>query len=214
MRPYNIGKLEFPSKPCIFIGYSTSHSAYRCYDPVTGKIYVSRHVKFSEFTFWDFSTPSDTQQQESSDMYAFLDSPSLFVLPQALVNAPSHDQSSPPHTEVRTPESTSTSKNSNPPPPPSRTHVMRTRSQKNILKPKRSFAATKHPLPDDVEPSSVSEALVSPHWRQAITDEFNALQRHGTWTLVSPPSHANIIGCKWVFRIKRKHDGTIERYKA
>lgn len=47
-----------------------------------------------------------------------------------------------------------------------------------------------------------------------MTEKFTALQRHGTWDLVSPPPHANIVGCKWVFRIKRKPDGTIERYKA
>jgi hypothetical protein len=47
-----------------------------------------------------------------------------------------------------------------------------------------------------------------------MTEEFNALLKNNTWTLV-PPSHAhNIIGCKRVFRIKRKADGSIERYKA
>lgn len=91
---------------------------------------------------------------------------------------------------------------------------MRTRAQNNIYKPKRLFAATKHPLPDDVEPTSVSHALSHFSWRQAMAEEFSALQRHGTWTLTLPPPHANIVGCKWVFRIKRKPDGTIEQYKA
>lgn len=38
---------------------------------------------------------------------------------------------------------------------------MRTRSQKNIYKPKRLYAATKHLLPPDVEPSTIREALGS-----------------------------------------------------
>lgn len=55
LRPYQLGKLSFPSKLCIFIGYSTNQSAYRCYDLETGRIFVSRHVKFSETTFWNFA---------------------------------------------------------------------------------------------------------------------------------------------------------------
>ena len=44
--------------------------------------------------------------------------------------------------------------------------------------------------------------------------EFDALLHNGTWTLVAPFPTMNIVGCKWVFRIKRKVDGTIDRYKA
>lgn len=44
--------------------------------------------------------------------------------------------------------------------------------------------------------------------------KFNALQSTGTWTLV-PSSHTqNIVGCKWVFRIKKNHDGSFDKYKA
>jgi Reverse transcriptase (RNA-dependent DNA polymerase) len=31
---------------------------------------------------------------------------------------------------------------------------------------------------------------------------------------VDPPPDSNIIGCKWLFRIKRRADGTIEQFKA
>ena len=41
-----------------------------------------------------------------------------------------------------------------------------------------------------------------------------ALQRNKTWHLVPPQQGKNLIDCKWVFRIKRKSDGTIDRYKA
>ena len=44
--------------------------------------------------------------------------------------------------------------------------------------------------------------------------EFDALLRNGTWTLVAPSPTMNIVGCKWVFRIKRNADGSIDRYKA
>lgn len=47
-----------------------------------------------------------------------------------------------------------------------------------------------------------------------MTQEIDALTQNQTWTLVHFHSNMNVIGCKWVFKIKRKSDGTIERYKA
>lgn len=84
----------------------------------------------------------------------------------------------------------------------------------NIHKPKRLFSTTKHPLPEEIEPTCVSKALTDPRWRATMDDEFTALRKHGTWELVPPPPHANIIGCKWVFRIKTKPDGSIDKFKA
>lgn len=44
--------------------------------------------------------------------------------------------------------------------------------------------------------------------------EYQALQRNKTWHLVPRPKRKDIIGCKWVYKIKRKADGSIDRYKA
>lgn len=43
--------------------------------------------------------------------------------------------------------------------------------------------------------------------------EFNALQQNQTWSLVLHSTACNIVGCKWVFKLKRKADGSIERHK-
>jgi len=47
-----------------------------------------------------------------------------------------------------------------------------------------------------------------------MNTEFDALLQNRTLTLVPPDSATNIVGCKWVIRLKRKADGSIDRYKA
>ena len=71
----------------------------------------------------------------------------------------------------------------------------------------------------DVEgdPKSVSEARSRSdwsYWKEAMDREMAALERAGTWTSAARPPDTNIVGCKWVFRLKRKADGSIDKYKA
>jgi len=74
--------------------------------------------------------------------------------------------------------------------------------------------ATKHDLPEYIEPSTITQALKFPEWRQACSAEFDALLHNGTWTLVPKINNQNSVACKWLFRVKRNPDGTIARYKA
>ena len=53
-----------------------------------------------------------------------------------------------------------------------------------------------------------------PQWQQAMDREINTLEKAGTWTTVPRPAGKNIIGSKWVFHIKQKANGTIEKHKV
>jgi len=64
------------------------------------------------------------------------------------------------------------------------------------------------------ELSSYREACSNPDWQQAMTDELQALAKTHTWDVVDLPSGKTPISCKWVYKIKTKSDGSIERYKA
>jgi histone deacetylase 1/2 len=44
--------------------------------------------------------------------------------------------------------------------------------------------------------------------------EYMALMRNKTWHLVPPEKGRNLIDSKWVYKIKRKSDGSLDRYKA
>lgn len=100
--------------------------------------------------------------------------------------------------------------NSPSPSPPRPSHPMQTRSKSGIVKP-RVFPSL---LLTHVEPTSVKQALAQPEWRAAMQDEYDALLKNGTWSLVPLPPNRTAIGCKWVFRVKENPDGSVQRYKA
>ena len=47
-----------------------------------------------------------------------------------------------------------------------------------------------------------------------MIEEMKALAKNETWELVFSPPQKKLLGCKWVFTVKHKADGSIERYKA
>jgi hypothetical protein len=47
-----------------------------------------------------------------------------------------------------------------------------------------------------------------------MQQEFDALISNGTWSLCPKPQNQNVIHNKWVYRIKQKSDGTIDRFKT
>ena len=44
--------------------------------------------------------------------------------------------------------------------------------------------------------------------------EINALKANNTWLMRPLPPSKVPIGCKWVYKVKLKADGSVERYKA
>jgi hypothetical protein len=64
------------------------------------------------------------------------------------------------------------------------------------------------------EPHSLDEALGDQNWRIAMDVEYGALMKNKTWHLVPPKKGSNVIDCKWVWKVKRKADGTLDKYKA
>jgi hypothetical protein len=78
-----------------------------------------------------------------------------------------------------------------------------------------TMAAAAHDANGD--PRSISEVRSRPdwpEWQQAMEREIETLERAHTWETVPRPEGKNIVGSKWVFRLKRKADGSIDKYKA
>lgn len=64
------------------------------------------------------------------------------------------------------------------------------------------------------EPSSFKDASQHSEWIKAMEEEIEALKQNETWELVPKPKEVHPITCKWVYKLKTRSDGSIDRYKA
>nr|KYP44486.1 Retrovirus-related Pol polyprotein from transposon TNT 1-94 [Cajanus cajan] len=94
---------------------------------------------------------------------------------------------------------------------------MITRAKAGIHKPKAYNIVTTTPKLDlnpFHEPRSIKEAMAIPHWKKTMLEEYKALMKNNTWILTTLPAGRNLIGCRWVFKVKTNSDGSINRHKA
>ena len=66
-------------------------------------------------------------------------------------------------------------------------------------------------------PANFHDAMKSPEaekWKVATASEYESLMSNKTWSLVERPSNVNVIKSMWVFRMKYRPNGSVERYKA
>jgi hypothetical protein len=84
-------------------------------------------------------------------------------------------------------------------------------SHANLSKSLSRFAMS---VVSTVEPRDYKEAIQHQCWIEAMNSELHALQQNKTWIFVDQPANIKPIGSKWVYKVKHKDDGSIERYKA
>ena len=105
LRPYTHHKLESRSVPCVFMGYSTTQSAFHCLDTKTGRIYTSRHVHFVEDRFPFSSNTSQTHSDAESNSSS--QTPSSRIIPLSTAPLVSAPPSPPPSTDPHLPSTPS-----------------------------------------------------------------------------------------------------------
>ncbi|KAE8698982.1 ABC transporter G family member 7 [Hibiscus syriacus] len=90
----------------------------------------------------------------------------------------------------------------------SNTHSMITRSKHGIFKPKIYSVQCK------AVPGDIRATLKDDDWRMAVMAEYNTLISNNTLDIVELPPGRKAIGCKWLFKVKKNVDGSVERLKA
>ena len=54
------------------------------------------------------------------------------------------------------------------------------------------------------------QLLKKPEWKKVVLEEMKAMDKNGTWEVVSKPKGKTLVGCKRVFTVKYHSNGTIE----
>uniref|UniRef100_A0A2N9FJH4 CCHC-type domain-containing protein n=1 Tax=Fagus sylvatica TaxID=28930 RepID=A0A2N9FJH4_FAGSY len=189
LQPHEHSKLEPRSRLCCFLGYGIEHKGYRCWDPISQRLRISRHVVFWEHTMFNSLSKFTTCSTPS-----FFTNPSLPLFPISPADSPVSPLA----------------------PPLAVDPVLdQTPDLPLAAPPVDSPASPQEPAPP-VDPVTDQTPLLPLRRsdRQAMTEELQALEKTHTWDLVDLPHGKSAIGCKWVYKIKTKSDGSIERYKA
>jgi len=74
-----------------------------------------------------------------------------------------------------------------------------------------------HQVDQIEEPTTIENALsgkYSKEWKAAADLEYSALMDNQTWNLVELPEGKDIVGCKWVFRVKYDGKGEVNHFKG
>eukprot|EP00253_Pinus_taeda_P014834 PITA_14834 len=223
-------KLDSKSQKLMMTWYSDHHKAYRLIDIATGRLSFSRDVVFDEDR--GFFQSSSSEQCSTDQPHSVLlpigppdgrdDAASVFdnTLPEL-----------PPENNPSLASPIALEPSSSPPDIGSSTlqpkwwaktigdlrddELLEGRTSRH--KSKQQFTvnfALMANLHNIFEPQTYSEAKGISEWEQAMDAEFQSLQKNHTWILSDLSEGKKPISCKWLYKVKYKADGTLDKYKA
>ncbi|GJR77081.1 retrovirus-related pol polyprotein from transposon TNT 1-94 [Tanacetum coccineum] len=168
-------KLDEKSVKCIFVGYSPQSKAYKLYDPLSGKVLISRDVVFNENASWDFSSGKEI----SGDPIPLIDDvPNGETTPPATRtnstnSSPTNSSASTlVHTRNNSSSSNASSSSSFSDSPPLKIRTLDDIYADPHAQPYALYAS---------DPVSYKEAVERQEWKQAMKEEMQAIERAPTW---------------------------------
>ncbi|KAL0556978.1 hypothetical protein IC582_005496 [Cucumis melo] len=84
-------------------------------------------------------------------------------------------------------------------------------SYENLSPQFRAFTAN---LNSTIISKKIHIALECSEWKNAVMEEMKALEKNNTWEICTLPKRRKPMECKWVFTLKYKADGTLDRHKT
>ncbi|XP_023771360.1 uncharacterized protein LOC111920014 [Lactuca sativa] len=233
VKPNVSDKLFELAEKCIFLGYCSDKKAYKLLSLDTNSSFISRDVKFYEYVFpyklkltyvdkvSNNFGPSDLFSYDEFDNNKYINDyinldelrvESQLDGPDAAIGMDDVDFSNSvnPGGEATVPPTGSSV--------PSSSSVSEENSQ-SILTPSMdqsvgvSRSRRESHMPVKFA-DYIVEAFFDPNWIKAMNDEMEALHWNNTWEITDLRKNRKPIGCKWVYKIKYKSNGEIERYKA
>ncbi|KAH0754407.1 hypothetical protein KY290_024677 [Solanum tuberosum] len=208
-------KFALRAIPAVHLGYSLTQKGYILYDLGSKTFFVSRDTVFQEqvFPFKDLQTSPDP-------FFPVLTLPTDSSIDPHLSSEPSL---SPPSAPLIPPAPPRRSSRLSKPPvwladystPSAKVAclypISKYLSYSNLSPSYKASLATYSAI---VEPRTYQDACLETQWVEAMKAEITALEDNQTWSVVPLPADKAPIGCKWVFKVKYRASGEVERYKA
>ncbi|CAN1342859.1 Retrovirus-related Pol polyprotein from transposon TNT 1-94 [Linum perenne] len=205
-------KFDSRALTCVFLGYPASTKGFLLYNVHSNQVIISRDAIFHESIFPFVHSDQFFSQRDKShstlDMFRVLndanDSNDVHQTEEVSVAKPSVSRHS--GRTVKTPAYLQDYQCS-----AVRYPIQRSVCTQRLSAPFKRFVLALNSIE---EPANYKTAVLNPSWVKAMESELESLHKTNTWSLVPLPSDKKPIGCKWVFKVKYKADGSIERYKA
>ncbi|GMF65678.1 unnamed protein product [Phytophthora lilii] len=215
----------------IFMGYEELSKAYQVYDIEAGQVVISRDVTFDKSTFEAAQVLNDDKFDETTDAFDDLEIDSDEGRGQEFRQAgkrktrPDSDAQEPvrrPRRRAGLEEASAPGRDSDHDEygqAPSDQEEKSGANDNDDSSPPMYWRASANAVEatDKAEPKTFQDAVSGPdqvHWRKAIRAELKSMRLRGVFRAARLPNDQRAVGTKWVFKIKRKADGSIEKYKA
>ncbi|KAL0361708.1 UNVERIFIED_CONTAM: Retrovirus-related Pol polyprotein from transposon RE1 [Sesamum radiatum] len=219
---------------CIFVGYPSGQKGFKLFNIETQTYLVSRDVQFYEHVFPYSQATSSASSCPLPLGFDPVDAAVPFPVPSPTYSAssspssPTTTQSPPtPAPAPSNPSSVALQSSSTINPPLRKSTRTLTKPQwlndfvchtsssvPNVYHLTPAYAYFIASLSTLQEPRTYKQAAQHQEWVDAMQQEILALEKNHTWDITPLPPGKHPIGCKWVFKLKVRDDGSVERCKA
>jgi len=191
-------KLDDKSQVMIMVGYHST-GAYKLYDPNNKKIVFSKDVKFDETKCWNWK---DKTSNEFDSHLHLSDSETDEVETEEQEEIVEDTNEEGARVSNRLTRNTQ---------PPSKLRDYE-RFPDQAVTNEGDFVQLA--MLAEAEPVSFEEALKQNHWKKAMIEELDSIEKNDTWRLVQLPTDKKCIDVKWIFKTKLKPDGQVAKYNG
>lgn len=190
----------------IFVGYGDGVKGYRLWNPTVHKIIINKDVIFDELSLSNLDVSNDLiqanvpqlQQIQFDTLLSTRRNNEDVQEENIHEDTPQEDE----QTEiVEIPQQT----------------LLRSTRDRTFPKRYDDFVTSVTFISNEGEPDIYKEALEvsdSDKWKLAMKDEMDSLAKNKTWDLVELLESKKVVGCKWVYKLKKGADDTVLKYKA